>query len=744
MKRYWLFCSVLILILGFLANSGYGEKPLVDLDANNLPLGNLKEWVNQGTVGGRFECLSVCPQVEIVAGLKAVTFNGKDQILKSTFIFPESIARKRSFSVALWIFDPEIGRKKIILSWASRPQNSTEFSIGRAYDGAFCSDGIIKVGYEGGIPLSKAWHHLAFIYDGNTLRVYVNGELNVEKLIRLNTKEGGNIYLGAGWNSERNSPYSLFSGSIAKVQVYDYALSALEIRNSIGYFSAFDPSPRNGENIETLKTAIKWKKGCNDIAAFEVFLSENKEEIERSERNLPSYRGIVPSSQNFFGPLEVIPGKTYFWRIDQLDSQGRVKQRGEVWSFQVDPGQAKNPFPRNKVAGVKKDLREIRWTPGRWAKSQTLYFDVSLEKVQSRNTLIIEKLGPEVNRYSLSLPLKYGVTYYWRVDTDNGCLPAAEGEIWSFRVEDEFIESDITFFLVSDTHYGATISIADANRATIDIMNSLPGTKYPEKAGGGIVRTPRGVLVLGDLVDEGSAQDAMIFWKEFVDDYGINGERRLAYPVYEGVGNHDGGPEDTVRRGVRKRNLERKNLTGISSNGLHYSWDWGRVHFVQINLYPGSSGDDIINPWGGRFEGSWKDPEHSLEFLIDDLSKNVGQSGRPVIILQHYGFDEWSKGWWSENERLAFYDAIKDYNVIAIFWGHSHVSQMLNWKGINTWCVGSGQRDPEPGEFFVVNINPKEMIVAERKRDGWGLVFRIEISNNPAGVQKFSQFDLMK
>ncbi|HOT69620.1 MAG TPA: hypothetical protein PLW30_08110, partial [Candidatus Saccharicenans sp.] len=76
-----------------------------------------------------------------------------------------------------------------------------------------------------------------------------------------------------------------------------------------------------------------------------------------------------------------------------------------------------------------------------------------------------------------------------------------------------------------------------------------------------------------------------------------------------------------------------------------------------------------------------------------------------------------------------FYKAIKNYNVIAIFWGHSHLSQFISWKGINTWCVGSGQQDPEPGQFFVVNINPKEMIVAERKKDGWGLVMKSAINN---------------
>lgn len=150
------------------------------------------------------------------------------------------------------------------------------------------------------------------------------------------------------------------------------------------------------------------------------------------------------------------------------------------------------------------------------------------------------------------MPLEYGVTYYWRVETDNGSLPSARGKIWSFRVEDREVKDDLTFYLVSDTHYGASLTINSANQTTIDIMNGLPGTKFPAEAGGGLVRTPRGVLVLGDLVDEGGAEDAPHFWQQFVADYGLNGEGRLAFPVYEGVGNHDGGQEDYIRWQVRE------------------------------------------------------------------------------------------------------------------------------------------------------------------------------------------------
>lgn len=289
---------------------------------------------------------------------------------------------------------------------------------------------------------------------------------------------------------------------------------------------------------------------------------------------------------------------------------------------------------------------------------------------------------------------------------------------------------DVTFFLVSDLHYGLSPTVLSANERTVEAMNILPGVPWPENLGRSPVAPPRGVIVLGDLLNDGANASADKWWDDFTKDYGVNGEGKLKYPCYESFGNHDGGESDVVRQGIKERNKMRPGVTNLSINGINYSWDWDKVHFVHLGLYAGRDGDDFINPWGKHFEGNWRFPGHSLEFLEQDLAKNVGRSGRPVILLQHYGFDEWGLGWWSEKERQAFYEVIKNYRVIAIFWGHSHYVQFLPWKGLPTWCVGAGQHDPEPGEFLVVHLTPKWIMVAERragKENTWGSIWKINI-----------------
>ena len=276
-------------------------------------------------------------------------------------------------------------------------------------------------------------------------------------------------------------------------------------------------------------------------------------------------------------------------------------------------------------------------------------------------------------------------------------------------------EQSLTFFLVSDTHYGASETIAGANRSTIDMMKKLPGAPFPKVLASGEVQTPLGVIHCGDILDGGEASD----WDDFRADYGVDGDGRINYPVYESFGNHDGGINGPVRRGIIERNKHRPGVTNISDNGLHYSWDWGDIHFINTNLYPGSEWDSTCE-WCHYFKEDFKYPLNSLEFLKKDLEENIGKSNKPVIIIQHYGWDNFSDLWWTDSEKEAYYQVIKDYNIIAIFQGHSHAVEKFTWKGLDIWSVGSGQKDPDPGSCLVVQIREGKMIIAERRPGSWG------------------------
>jgi cytolysin (calcineurin-like family phosphatase) len=291
---------------------------------------------------------------------------------------------------------------------------------------------------------------------------------------------------------------------------------------------------------------------------------------------------------------------------------------------------------------------------------------------------------------------------------------------------------DVTFILTSDSHYSAFTN-EDRNvrdSVTLRQMNAITNLAWPEKIGSGTIARPRGVLVLGDLIDDGDrmAGDRNQSRQEFeycVGDFGLDGtDGLLNYRVYEGWGNHDGPPVGREKFGfsyqaqLRQRNLLRQQkgwLAALSTNGLHYSWDWDDVHFVQLGIYPA----DQQNPLLKRYDPKWHDPQGALTFLKEDLARQVGTSGHPVVLVSHCGFDT---DWWLAEDWKAAYEVVKPYNVILYAYGHTGTG-LRQWapagetKLLN--CVNTGQT--EKG-FFIVQIKADSVRLAYREKAGMKVI----------------------
>ena len=261
---------------------------------------------------------------------------------------------------------------------------------------------------------------------------------------------------------------------------------------------------------------------------------------------------------------------------------------------------------------------------------------------------------------------------------------------------------NITFLMTGDSEYNSPV---DAQRCefVIDEMNHVQGTMHPQ-AGLGPIQNILGVLLAGDVTLNSTTGNSFSTpeFVQFVTQYGLNGnDGELNYPVYEGYGNHDYWTNDPS--GVQSWPLygDKPVLEAIKSRhgSLHYSWDWGMFHMVNLNLYPGTT-DQSGN---------------SLAFLQQDLADKVGNSGKPVIIYHHYGFDDFGLQWWTDDERQAYFNVIKNYNVIAIFSGHKHWKVFGTWNGINVYTApaANGRRAGYPG-FLVVEIKNDSLYVTER------------------------------
>lgn len=306
---------------------------------------------------------------------------------------------------------------------------------------------------------------------------------------------------------------------------------------------------------------------------------------------------------------------------------------------------------------------------------------------------------------------------------------------------------DLAFFLVGDTHFLADKAdpdkldprSADTNRRLIDQLNRLPGTKIPDGAGGGTVATPRGLIHAGDLIDTGdktgAANERMQRreWAAYAEEFGLTGkDGRLKLPVYEVHGNHDSPPGDgLVVKKIVERNKTRPGLVNVSKNGLHYSWDWGPVHFVNLGIVVGSVKEVTRKR---RYN-----PLDSLAFLVSDLADKVGKSGRPVVLTHHVDVARYStppdpegpasNKEWDPCDVRGYHEALANYNVIAILYGHTHARNLFRWDGTTKKAVrgipvfnvdNSAHFNSAAQAFFYFHLQGEQMTVREHATaDRW-------------------------
>lgn len=307
-------------------------------------------------------------------------------------------------------------------------------------------------------------------------------------------------------------------------------------------------------------------------------------------------------------------------------------------------------------------------------------------------------------------------------------------------------ESAASFFLVGDTHYCADAEdiskmdaiSADYNSRLIGWLNKLPGTEFSEKAGGGTVSVPHGVIHAGDLIDNGDKGPSKAKMVEtesaaFIADWGLNGgDGNLRWAVREVHGNHDGPHGETAMvDAIKARNKKRAGLTGVSENGLHYSWDWAGVHFVALGIIVGDTPDVARKRRYGALG--------SLPFLQRDLADNVGTSGRPVVLIHHVDVARYSEtvaddkvlqNEWDYADVQAYYAALKPYRVAAAVCGHTHARNIFHWNGTKDTRAPAGipllntdnaAHFGSPNQAFLhVAVSPVEIRIREfGTKDGW-------------------------
>jgi len=202
-----------------------------------------------------------------------------------------------------------------------------------------------------------------------------------------------------------------------------------EIPRQPVYF-ATTPDPKDGAVIENMWTSLSWKPG-DCAASHNIYLGENLEDVNNAMGD--TFRGNQIATSFVVGfvgypyPDGLVPGTTYYWRIDEVNTaEPNSPWKGPVWRFSIPPRTAYDPIPADGAESVALNSK-LTWTGGFGAKLHTVYLGTSFDDVNNAKT------GGVMSGMTTYSPasLKAGQVYYWRVD-ETDPPNKYKGQVWSF------------------------------------------------------------------------------------------------------------------------------------------------------------------------------------------------------------------------------------------------------------------------------------------------------------------------
>ncbi|TKJ37075.1 MAG: hypothetical protein CEE38_09235 [Planctomycetes bacterium B3_Pla] len=295
----------------------------------------------------------------------------------------------------------------------------------------------IYYAYWSPFPLNQ-WTHIAVVWDKQEWKVYYDG---VEQLqtggggTAANPDTGKTCYIGLGYTDHP------MNGIIDDVRLYNQALTKEEILFAMegggsGYPFAFGPTLPDGELYADTWANVGWRAG--DFAvSHDVYFGDSFDDVNEGAGD--TFRGnqtstfYVAGFPGFAYPDGLVPGTTYYWRIDEVnDAEPNSPWKGPVWSFSIPPKTGYNPSPADESKFIEAEGLTLGWTPGFGAKLHTVYFGESFDEIDAA----AGGLPQALTTFAPPGPLEPEKTYYWRVD-EFDVLATHKGDVWSFQVARE-------------------------------------------------------------------------------------------------------------------------------------------------------------------------------------------------------------------------------------------------------------------------------------------------------------------
>jgi hypothetical protein len=249
-----------------------------------------------------------------------------------------------------------------------------------------------------------------------------------------NTHDSGDIKLTAGQRYDIRLEYYENGGdAVCQLSWSTSTMTRVAIQSEYLWVGGDRPEPRHpnpadGAIVEETWVSLIWSPG--DYGASDnVYVGDNYDDVQAGTGDTFRINLAETSYAVGFGdypyPEGLIKGKTYYWRIEDIEDDGVTTHSGPVWSFSIAPATAYSPTPADSAEAVDPNI-VLRWTPGFGALLHTVYFGDDYNTVNDNAGGMLQGATTKTPG-----PLDLGKTYYWRVDEFFGTT-TEKGEVWSF------------------------------------------------------------------------------------------------------------------------------------------------------------------------------------------------------------------------------------------------------------------------------------------------------------------------
>ena len=168
--------------------------------------------------------------------------------------------------------------------------------------------------------------------------VSVDGNLVEDNLVptvrAANSAEAKSVYLT--FTAQANTDVVLlFSAETSGTEdVKNVLINGFELNTPNIFDQATDPIPTlNDEHVELSSggTLLEWTP-ANSAITQNIYFGTDETAVDNADISSPEYKGKQDNTANSYQVNNLYTGETYFWRIDEIASNGKIT-KGNLWRF---------------------------------------------------------------------------------------------------------------------------------------------------------------------------------------------------------------------------------------------------------------------------------------------------------------------------------------------------------------------------------------------------------------------------